>query len=266
MQENPDTFDTAMTAWQQWQDSPWGRLRYIQAEANLDRHLGSFDAAPIRVLDLGGGDGGDAIRLAAKGCDVTIVDHATGMLAAAERRAAEAGVTDRIRCVEADATDPPADPVGYDLVLSHNLLQYLPDTAQALAAAVRLVRPGGLFSLISINRHSEPLNLAIRQDDPAAALKAFDTDQARTRTFGTTMTLRTAEEVNEVLDELGCPAVARYGINSVNHYMTNDERKQDPDFFADLVRLELAVADRPPYPLTARFFHIVGRKAVHYGD
>ncbi|MGH3862360.1 methyltransferase domain-containing protein [Actinokineospora sp.] len=263
MQEKPQTFDTAMTAWQQWQNTPWGRLRYTQAEANLARHLDGLGNTPLRVLDLGGGDGGDAIRLAVKGCHVTIADYAPAMLASAEQRAAEAGVADRVSCVEADATDPPATLAGrsgYDLVLSHNLLQYLPDLKPALAAAVGLVRPGGLFSIIAINRHSEPLNLAIRQNDPAAACAALDTYFARTLTFGTKMTLRTAEEVDTVLSELGCPVIAHYGISSVCHYMTDDERKHDPAFFAELEQLEMAVADQPPYMHTARFFHLLGRK------
>ncbi|GLY66586.1 class I SAM-dependent methyltransferase [Amycolatopsis taiwanensis] len=263
MQEKPGTFDTAVAAWQRWQEAPWGRLRYTQAEANLACHLDSLGSPPLRVLDLGGGDGGDAIRLAMKGCHVTIADYAPAMLAAAEQRAAEAGVADRVTCVEADATKPPstlADHGGYDVVLSHNLLQYLPDLKQALAAGVGLVRPGGLFSVITINRHSEPLNLAIRQNDPIAARAALDTDQSRTHTFGTTMILRTADEVGYVLDELGCPVTGHYGISSVCHYMTDDERKQDPVFYAELERLELAVADRLPYLHTARFFHLIGRR------
>ncbi|MFI9064038.1 hypothetical protein ACIGQE_19470 [Streptomyces sp. NPDC053429] len=35
MAEAPEEFNTAMTAWQEWQDAPWGRLRYAIAEANL---------------------------------------------------------------------------------------------------------------------------------------------------------------------------------------------------------------------------------------
>ncbi|MFI8521662.1 hypothetical protein ACIGEZ_28180 [Streptomyces sp. NPDC085481] len=75
--EKPATsaqFDTAVAAWQDWQEAPWGRLRYAVAEANLARHLDGLGARPLRVLDLGGGDGGDALRLAVRGHHVTIVD------------------------------------------------------------------------------------------------------------------------------------------------------------------------------------------------
>lgn len=79
-----------MTAWQEWQDAPWGRLRYAIAEANLVRHLEGPGEGSLRVLDLAGGDGGDAMRLAARGHHVTVVDYSPAMLAAATARASAA--------------------------------------------------------------------------------------------------------------------------------------------------------------------------------
>lgn len=91
MPEAAEKFDTAMTAWQEWQDAPWGRLRYAIAEANLARHLGG-DGGSLRILDLAGGDGGDAVRLAARRHHITIVDYAPAMFAAAAERASAAGL------------------------------------------------------------------------------------------------------------------------------------------------------------------------------
>lgn len=77
MSEDPEKSNTAMATWQEWQEAPWGRLRYAVAEANLTRHLdGPEGGRPLRVLDLAGGDGGDALRLAARGHHVTVVDYA----------------------------------------------------------------------------------------------------------------------------------------------------------------------------------------------
>ena len=46
----------------------------------------------LRVLDLGGGTGGDAVRLATLGHQVTVADPSPDALASLARRAAEAGV------------------------------------------------------------------------------------------------------------------------------------------------------------------------------
>ncbi|MEE1761368.1 hypothetical protein PUR53_20380 [Streptomyces sp. SP18BB07] len=155
------------------------------------------------------------MRLAARGHRVTIVDHAPTMLAAATERAVAEGVTELITCVEADATD---------------LLSPL--------------RAGGLVSVMAISRHSAPLNIAVREMDPAAALAA---DQARTQMFNSALTLHTADEIIPTLRKLGCRDIAHYGIRSFCDYITDDARKHEPDFYADLERLELATTARPPY-------------------
>jgi S-adenosylmethionine-dependent methyltransferase len=262
MPESPEKFNTAMATWQEWQDAPWGRLRYSIAEANLLRHLDDLGGESLRILDLAGGDGGDAVRLAARGHHVTIVDCASAMLAAATDRAVTNGVTELINCVEADATDLPPDLADgeFDVVLCHNLLQYMDDVPGTLASVLSPLKAGGLVSVMAINRHSVPLNIALREMDPAAALAAFDTDQARTQVFNSALTLHTAEEIIPTLRKLGCRDIAHYGIRSFCDYITDDERKYEPDFYADLERLELATTARPPYMHTARLFQLTAWK------
>src|SRR5262245_483507 len=159
------TFNAAMTAFRRWQDTPWGRLRYSLAEANLARHL---DGRPLRALDVGGGNGVDAVRLAVQGHRVTIVDSSAQMLAAAREIAARAGVSSRITCVEGNA-ETLADIVGadwYDLVLCHNLLQYVADAEVTLRGVLAPLRPGGLLPVISVNVHSDALRPALNDIDP----------------------------------------------------------------------------------------------------
>ncbi|WP_030019688.1 class I SAM-dependent methyltransferase [Streptomyces monomycini] len=262
MSDATEKFDAAMSAWREWQEAPWGRLRYTIAEANLVRHFDGPADAPLRVLDLAGGDGGDALRLAARGHHVTIVDYAPAMLTAAAERAGAAGLTDLIACVEADVNALPAEITDgeFDVVLCHSLLQYVDDVRHTLAASLAPLRPGGLFSAMAINRHSVPLTIAVREMDLAAAVAALDTDQARTQMFDSALTLRTAEEIARHLSDLGCQDPHHYGIRSVCDYIIDDARKRDPAFYEDLERLELALTDRHPYMHTARLFQLVGRK------
>ncbi|MEU4100912.1 class I SAM-dependent methyltransferase [Streptomyces tanashiensis] len=263
MAQDPEKFDSAMATWQEWQDAPWGRLRYTLAEANLMRHLGEGRGeGPLRILDLAGGDGGDALRLAARGHHVTVVDLAPAMLAAAEARAVERGLSERVTCVRADVHALPADIVegGFDVVLCHNLLQYVDDVPGTIATALASLREGGLFSVMAINRHSAPLNVAVRQLDPAAALAALDSDLLRTEMFDSELTLHTAEEIIPVLSDLGCREVRHYGIRSFCDYLTDDARKYDPAYYTDLERLELATTARAPYMHTARLFQLTARK------
>ena len=121
---------------------------------------GPATAATARdVLDLGGGTGGQAVRLATAGHRVTVVDPSPDALAALARRAAENGVADRLRGVQGDAENladlVPAASV--DLVLCHGVLEVVDDPAQALDAAREVLRPGGRLSLVVAQRHAAVL-------------------------------------------------------------------------------------------------------------
>ena len=117
-----------------------------------------------------------------------------------------------------------------------------------------------MVSVMAINRHSAPLTIAVRDMDPAAALAALDIDQVRTETFNSALTLHTAEEIISVLQNLGCRDVSHYGIRSFCDYITDEEGKQDPAFYVDLERFELAATARPPYMHIARLFQLIAWK------
>lgn len=185
MTHTPQSFTTALTAWRQWQESPWGQQRFALAEANVSRHIGPGSA----VLDLAGADGGDAIRLAQQGHRVTIVDITPAMLDAATERAQAAGVD--IACVEADALDLPNDIGVFDVVLCHNLLQYVPDPVPVLKAAVKVLHPNGFLSVMTVA-------------DGAARTHMFDAPTA----------VHTVEEIDSVLVDLGCAVVDHYVITA----------------------------------------------------
>lgn len=110
--------------------------------------------AQLDVLDLGGGTGGLAVALAARGHRVLVVDPSPDALAALERRAAEAGVGDHVRSVQGDAATlgELVGPAAADLVCCHEVLEYVEDPADAVAAVVRAVRPGGVVSLLAAQR------------------------------------------------------------------------------------------------------------------
>ncbi len=79
-------------------------MRLDLAFANLqDFFPQAATARPLLALDLGGGTGAIAVRLAQLGLHVTLLDASLPMLEFAKRAAREAGVTERIALKHGDA-------------------------------------------------------------------------------------------------------------------------------------------------------------------
>lgn len=123
------------------------------------------DVAPVmlEVVDVGGGTGGVASALAALGYRVTVVDPSPDALASLARRAAEAGLSDRLRGLQGDASDLPQviGAEGADVVLCHRVLEVVDSPADAVQAMAGLLRPGGGLSLVVSQRHAQVLSQAL---------------------------------------------------------------------------------------------------------
>ena len=255
-----EPFDANASAFSDYQRSPWGRLLHDVATSNVQRHL---DEQPLRVLDAGGGNGVEAILFAGQGHSVTILEPSVALLGEARANAEAAGVAARMEFHQAEIADIPAlfAEARFDLILCHNVLQYVDDTAAALKAICHALLPGGLLSVICVNRYSEAYREALQHHDPGAALDKLDTGAIFSGVFKTEVRAYAAEEVSQALGELGCALLAQYGVRCVYDYIPN-ELKNDPTFLVELERLEHALSGRYPYYLLARFFQIIVRKTV----
>jgi S-adenosylmethionine-dependent methyltransferase len=258
-----DPFDQRMTQWRAERATPWSRLRFAIVAHALGLTIAHAGGGAWRILDVGGGDGGDAIPLAVAGHAVTVLDPSASMLAKLAQDAAEAGVSERARGVRGDLdaiTGLAHQP--FDLVLCHFVLQYLDRLDEPLARLLRAVRPGGYISLIAPNRPGEVLAKAARGADPAAAFALLDAETNRTLTFDHTVRRIDAETAIAALEAAGCEITARFGGRIINDLLPDAAPKADPAFFADLLRLELAVCDREPYLRTGLFWQVVARKSA----
>ena len=108
---------------------------------------------PGDALDVGAGEGADAVWLASQGWQVTALDVSPVALARAEAHAAEAGVADRVSTLHHDLMSGATLPGDYDLVSA----QFLHPPAERFTELMRLlgsaVRTGG--RLLVVGHHPD---------------------------------------------------------------------------------------------------------------
>jgi SAM-dependent methyltransferase len=134
----------------------WEVLRGVVAARAAQAGRPSLD-----IVDVGGGTGGLAVPFAVAGHDVTVVDPSPDALAAAQRRAAEAGA--RLAAVQGDAAslDGVVGAEAADLVICHNVLEYVDSPADAMAAIARVLRPSATVSVLASNAVAAVLRRAL---------------------------------------------------------------------------------------------------------
>jgi len=116
--------------------------------ANLAFYVDTYLAAEGPVVELGVGDGRIAVDAAMRGMSLTGVDLSSAMLDRCRRRAADAGVLDRLTLVQGDFRSFQLDaPAGLIALPYHSLghLLTLSEKREALAHIRSQLRPGGVF-------------------------------------------------------------------------------------------------------------------------
>ena len=169
----------------QWDEAYASTELVWTAEANrfVVEELAGLPAG--HALDLGTGEGRNAIWLAGRGWQVTAVDFSAVGLAKAAKLAARRGVTG-VRWVEADLREYQPGPAAYDLVL----LAYVhlpPDEFGALLQrAASALAPGGTLLVVGhdvdniAHGHGGPQDPRIlhRVQDVVAALPGLTIERA----------------------------------------------------------------------------------------
>jgi ubiquinone/menaquinone biosynthesis C-methylase UbiE len=107
-------------------------------------------SATARLIDIGAGTGLLGLALADDVGEVVLAEPSNGMLEVVREKLAASG-PQHVNAVRFDLTSdpPPGDP--FDLAVSMLVLHHLEDTAGALGAILRLLRPGGRIALADLD-------------------------------------------------------------------------------------------------------------------
>ncbi|MFF6998556.1 class I SAM-dependent methyltransferase [Streptomyces sp. NPDC008313] len=215
----------------------------------------------LRVLDVGMGQGTQALRLARAGHEVTGVEQDARMLSVArEALAAEPeGIRGRVRLIEGDGRDTGVHflPGSFDVVLCHGVLMYVEEPDALLAGLARMLAPGGLLSLLVRNGDALAMRAGL-SGDWAGALGGFDTVQYRNR-LGLDVRADRLATLTATLAGIGAPLHTWYGVrvftDTAPDGATLTESAEDAE---NLLAAEERAGRTDPYRRVAALLHLCG--------
>ena len=255
-----ERFQSGASKYAVYLETPEGRLRSDLAFANLQDFLLLPAKASLCALDLGGGTGAAAVRLAQLGIHVTLLDSSPAMLDIAKRAAREAGVTDRVVLQHDDATqlENLFRSRSFDVILCHNILEYCEDPGAVLRAAARALRDSSaILSALVRNQAGEVFKAAIQAGDLAEAENGLTAEWGQESLYGGRVRLFTSDSLRAMLTEASLAASAERGVRVLADYLPS--RISRTVEYERIFELERKLGSRPEYAAVARYTQCFAR-------
>lgn len=264
---NPDSerFHSGADKYAAYLETPEGRLRLDLAWANLREFLPQ-DTGLLRALDLGGGTGALAVRLARLGSHITLLDSSLPMLDFAKRAAREAGVAGKIEMQQGDAAQVANlfEAGSFDVVLCHNILEYVDDPGALLRGAARTLRnSSSILSVLVRNQAGEVLKAAIHDGDLAATERNLTLEWGHESLYGERVRLFTAESLHSMLLETSLAVTAERGVRVVSDYLPAKISRIEE--YERILEAEKKLGKRPEFAAVARYRHCLAHRAARIG-
>lgn len=255
-----------------------GNLRNVVRQELIARQLAAhLPPPPARVLDVGAGQGTQAIRLAARGYRVTAVEPDAQMrelfTAAAGRQPDDVQARIDLRAGHigelAAAVGAAGTGAAYDLVQCHGVLMYLPSSAAAIAELASFVAPGGLLAIAARSAAFLPWRALLRGDWQGAQ-DAFDeldlaAAQARDARYvneiGSPARADTIDGLITLCQAAGLHCESWYGVRVAS----DDEDlaapvPADEAELARILQIEERLGRTDPYRQLGALFHLIARR------
>ncbi|MFF7139960.1 methyltransferase [Streptomyces nodosus] len=225
----------------------------------LDRRVKATGRDVLDVLDTGGGSGNFAVPVARLGHRVTVVDPSPNALFALERRAAEAGVADRVQGVQGDAHGlfDVVERGGYDAVLCHGVLEYVDEPAEGVRNVVAALRPDGVLSLLAAGLGGAVLARALAGHFKEAK-HALEDPNGRWGRSDPVPHRFSAEQLTGLVEDAGLRVAAVHGVRVFSDLVPGVLVDTEPGALEALLRLEAAAAEAPAFHSVATQLHVLG--------
>lgn len=260
-QMDNERFATGAEKYSAYLETPEGRLRLDLPFANLQDFL-PRPTKTLHALDIGCGTGAMAVRLARLGIHVTLLDSSLPMLDLAGRALHEAGLAASIALQQGDVAQL-ADlfpPRSFDVILCHNVLEFVDDPVSVFRTAARLLRnPSAILSLLVRNQAGEVLKSALTSADLVAAEHSLTAEWCNESLYGGKVRLFTPLSLRGMLTAASLEVAAERGVRVISDYLPPAISRTAE--YERIFELDRKLGQRPEFAAIARYTHCLARSS-----
>jgi S-adenosylmethionine-dependent methyltransferase len=256
-----DRFRKGAAKYAAYLGTPEGQLRVDLAFANLQDFFPP-NTRSLRALDIGAGTGAIAVRLARLGIHVALLDSSEEMLNIAERGAREAGVMDRIalKCGDLTQCADLVDAGSFDVILCHNVLEFVDDPSAVLRSAVRALRgPSSILSVLVRNQAGDVLKAAIRDGNLSAAEHNLTAEWGIESLYGGRVRLFRSDSLHAMLKAARLETIAERGVRIIADYLPPGVSRSAE--YDRIFELERKLGRRLEFATVARYTQCIAHAA-----
>jgi S-adenosylmethionine-dependent methyltransferase len=245
---------------EQWR-AGLGTLRQVVRQEIVARQVAAHlpDLPPRRVLDVGCGQGTQALVLARRGHFVIGLDSSAQLLDdfRTALAAEPAKVGDRVQLVQgkAEAIAGLFAPSSFDAVLCQGVLMYFPDPDPLLDAIAQVVAPGGIVSVLVRNGDALAMRPGLLCDWDSVG-KAFDGGSYLNR-IGVDARADRLEDLTAALARRQMSVPQWYGVRVFTDTAASDAPLPDEATLNAILRFEERAGRTDPYRHVAALLHLI---------
>ena len=218
---------TSIENYRKMVEQPWGKIFYDvifnQLKFQNDKRL--------KILDFGAGFCITAMHYG-KNHDVTALEPNEEMYNLSFESDNYTLITQGLNYLKSVETNT------YDVVLCHNVLEYVENKEEILTELKRVLKPGGRLSIIKHNLYGRVYGCAVLTDNPKAALDLLN-EKPEDSMFGN----RDVYNNEYLTDFFGneMKLAELYGIRTFYGLSSNNEIKYTDEWYNSMLELELRV-------------------------
>lgn len=204
-----------------------------------------------KILDFGSGEGITANYFANKN-DVTAIEPSEEMLSNAWKDYEYTQIVGDVNALSSFEDET------FDIVICHNVLEYIDDKETVVKALSRVLKKDGILSVAKHNRAGRVMQMAVLLDDFEKANALLDGENSTASKFGA---IRYYEDEDILKWEPGLGISETFGIRTFWDLQQNQEKHGDEDWQDKMIQLEMRVAKIPEYRDIAFFHHLLLSKS-----